>query len=238
MKYIYVSLLLLFFLSACKKVIQEPKSPPVQGIDLSINYKVDINNFSSEQEYINAAGYSYSVTKLAYYLSEINLIRPDSSRLLIREYLYFDAFSSAGALALKNIPEGSYIGMSFNIGLDSVHNTTDALPANPENIIMQWPDAMGGGYHFLRLEGYFKDAGIKYGYAMHIGTNACLVPVKLFKPISIVKDTKTAVNMTMNINEWFRNPNVFDFNTDGNYIMGNETLMKKFAENGRDVFSW
>ena len=73
---------------------------------------------------------------------------------------------------------------------------------------------------------------------MHLGTNACLIPIKINKRIVVSADGLTSVNLIMNINEWFRNPYIFDFNTDGNYIMGNLAAMKKIALNGTDVFNF
>jgi hypothetical protein len=48
----------------------------------------------------------------------------------------------------------------------------------------------------------------------------------------------TAVNftMTMNLNEWFRNPAIYDFNVDGSSSMGSMSAMMKLAMNGPDVF--
>ena len=42
--------------------------------------------------------------------------------------------------------------------------------------------------------------------------------------------------MTMNVNEWFKNPNIYNFNTDGVFTMGDTILMKKLLQNGADVF--
>ncbi len=41
----------------------------------------------------------------------------------------------------------------------------------------------------------------------------------------------------MNINEWYKNPEIYDFNTDGGYSMGNMMAMMKIAGNGADVFN-
>jgi uncharacterized protein YwgA len=41
----------------------------------------------------------------------------------------------------------------------------------------------------------------------------------------------------MNINEWYANPAVYDFEVDGNYSMGLSAAMLKLSKNGKDVFS-
>lgn len=211
-----------------------------QGIDLSIAYKVDNESLVTNHfNYETQAGYKYSVTNLVYYLSQISLVKSDGSNILLKKFQYVDAtVSETNHLILENVPEGNYLGITFNIGLDSLQNRSDMLPATPENINMQWPEPMGGGYHFLRLEGHYKDSSGTFGYAMHLGTNACLIPIKMNKRIAVSANKLTSVNLVMNINEWFRNPYTFDFNTDGNYIMGNPAAMKKIAVNGTDVFNF
>jgi len=39
----------------------------------------------------------------------------------------------------------------------------------------------------------------------------------------------------MNMNEWFKNPAVYDFNMDGNYSMSSMMAMEKLMMNGADV---
>ncbi len=237
-----IIVLSLLLMASCKKDVTVITNPPipVQGIDLTVSYKVDNTVLQANTMiYKTLAGYDYSVTTLNYYISQLSLIKADSSCILLKDYQYINALVPANnQMILKDIPAGNYIGMKFNIGLDPLHNKSDALPVTNENINMQWPDAMGGGYHMLRLEGYYKDISGTYGYAMHLGTDSCLVPIKIYKPVTIIKNTKTPVHLVMNINEWFQNPYKYDFNIDGNYIMGNMQAMKKISGNGMDVFNF
>jgi hypothetical protein len=101
---------------------------------------------------------------------------------------------------------------------------------------MEWPVLMGGGYHFMMLEGHFADSSGTPGFAMHLGTNASLCPVNITDTFSLTQDDFT-LHINMNINEWFRTPYVYDFNVDGNYIMGNIQSMSKIAANGFDAFT-
>jgi hypothetical protein len=241
---LFLCFTLLIFLFSCKKdtTTIPPTSAgsiPIQGLDLSFNYKIDNDPFMVNHfMYYTPAGYNYSISNISYYISRLNLIKADSTYLPIKDFLFIDALTSeTNDFILATIPEGDYIGIKFNIGLDTSQNISFILPPTTENNNMQWPQLMGGGYHFLKLEGNYKDTLGTYGYAMHLGTNNCLIPIKFFKPITITKDTKTTIRFTMNINEWFKNPNLFDFNTDANNIMGDSINMKKIAENGSDVFT-
>jgi hypothetical protein len=241
---LFLCFILLGILFSCKKDTTaippaSPASVPTQGLDVTLNYKIDNDAFITDQFiYYTPAGYNYSISNLSYYISRLNLIKADCTYLPIKDYQFIDAqISETNNFILATIPEGNYIGIKFNIGLDSSQNISFILPPTTESNNMQWPQLMGGGYHFLKLEGNYKDTLGTYGYTMHLGTNNCLIPIKIFKPITIAKDTKTMLSFTMNINEWFKNPHLFDFNTDANNIMGDSLNMKKIAENGADVFT-
>ena len=43
---------------------------------------------------------------------------------------------------------------------------------------MAWPTAMGGGYHFMKVEGHYLDtSNTIQGFAIHLGKNNNLVNV-------------------------------------------------------------
>ena len=58
-------------------------------------------------------------------------------------------------------------------------------------------------------------------------------PIQLFL---FPADETVQVNLTMNVEEWFENPNIFDFNYWGGNIMENQAAMKSAKENGHNVF--
>lgn len=240
--YYFLFLLATFFLfPSCKKdnsVTDEVTVIANPSLNIGFRFRVDGPTLNFDTIiYENQAHNHYSVNTLVYYLSQISLIKSDSSVVEVKDWLFVDARSATTLdVSFKDIPKGCYTGISFNIGIDSIHNVQNGLPATNDNLMMEWPQLMGGGYHFLKLEGYFADSSGSPGYAMHLGTNKCLIKVQL--PVSMCFD-KDAVSkmLVMNVNEWFRTPNIFDFNVDGNYIMGDSVAMLKFAANGADVFS-
>ena len=239
MKRISLALLFVFVFFSCKK--EKDNSQPVTAeSSLEIKFRFEVDDVPltfNSLVYVNEAGNQYSVNTIVFYLSQISLMREDSTYVPLKDYVYVDA-SSTGTLEFTahSIPEGCYTGLSFNIGIDSAHNVPGGLAATPENLAMEWPVPMGGGYHFLRLEGYFADSSGTPGFAMHLGTNACLCKIQL--PLSLCLSGQTSTKtLVMNVNEWFRNPAVFDFNIDGNYIMGNAAAMQKLSANGIDVFT-
>ncbi|MBS1765495.1 MAG: hypothetical protein JSS90_11065 [Bacteroidetes bacterium] len=207
-------------------------------VTINLKYSVDgvLLEFDT-MKYNNQAGNHYSVTRLEYYLSNITFYKSDGSFFKTDLIQYVNArTSSTNQMVFNDIPNGNYTGITFNIGIDSAHNYTYSLPTTTENNNMLWPEPMGGGYHFMKLEGYFEDAGSTPGFATHIGTNHCLVNINHPENFS-VKGNDNNLTLTMNINEWYKNPETYDFNTDGGYSMGNMMAMMKIVRNGSDVFN-
>lgn len=225
--------LILLLTSACKK------DAPV----ISQKMTFQVEHFSALQQlaedtiqYQNAAGNTYSVTRLEYYISNVRFVSDDGDTSAFDAIHYVNPLRQIGESWEVEIPEGNYRSLSFNIGLTPEKNVSYSLAPTAENINMAWPDVMGGGYHFMKFEGhYLDDQSEKNGFAMHLGMNMWLVEVTIPISLSIVSNPIT-VTLSMDVNEWFDHPHIYDFNKQGNYTMGVDSLMQKLAENGRNVF--
>lgn len=231
--FLLVSLSALLFSASCHRI------PDIKaGIQLSIAHEVDAQPLMTDSiAYQNEAGNPYSVTRLEYYLSDFKFIRADGSFEEIELTHYCNPRKAESLNMDMELPEGSYIGLEFLLGIPADRNLSYTLPATSENINMAWPENMGGGYHFMKLEGHFiDDQGKEKGFAMHLGMNQWLVHIRLDRNMEF-KGDQNPVRLSMNINEWFRNPHTYDFNVQGNYTMGIDSLMGKLSENGRDVFT-
>lgn len=183
---------------------------------------------------VNEAGYDLSISRLQYFLSGIRLHKADGTTALLKDILYVD-MEAANKWRLYDIPAGTYTGISFLIGLDSANNFHERLPATPEHLNMEWPEPMGGGYHFLKMEGHYRDQDRLQGYAMHVGGNGFTIETERI-PVSLtIGADAAALSLQMNVAEWFRNPHTYDFNLHGNYTMGDAPAMQMLTENGRDV---
>jgi hypothetical protein len=228
-------------ISSCKKDSTETPQPASIVGNLTIQFSYSFDSLSLQTDtirYTNAAGYKMSISRLQYFLSDFVFIKSDGSPYPVNQVYYLDAkdpnFSS---ITFTGIPNGNYKGMSFIIGLDTATNKSDYLPATAENTNMFWPTTMGGGYHFMKLEGNFIDSTGTWGYNMHIGSNGNIVNISLpNKSFSINNNTST-IQLKMNVSEWFKNPSIYDFDIDGVYSMGNAPAMLKLKNNGVDVFN-
>jgi hypothetical protein len=198
------------------------KKENLESLQVLLHYKVDNQPLLFDTMAYNCeAGYQYEVTRLYYYVSNFRFIMDNGTEYQDNTVYYVDASKK----------------LTFYIGLDSLQNKTDYLPATFDNINMGWPDAMGGGYHFMKLEGLFRDSSSTSGYAMHLGKNQFVVPIEVPNPIIVTKQGKKVINLTMNIAEWFRNPEVYDFKINGSYSMNSDAAMHVLSVNGKDVFN-
>lgn len=212
-------------------------APPTGGLAINVGCQVDGKQlYFDSLMYTNAAGNQYSVTKVHYYLSRFRLYKEGNVKYSSDTIIYVDAEQAMNFL-FRNVPVMTYDSLSFHIGLDEAQNKSNSLPATTENVNMGWPDVMGGGYHFLKLEGHWIDSSRKLGYAMHIGNNGFLVRAGVTTNIEVQGGKTISRKLMMNINEWFAHPNTYNLATDGVYSMGNVQLMKKLSENGGDVFT-
>ncbi len=225
---------LVMLISSCNK-----NKDGLGQLSVQMNYHVDGKSLVySSMNYQCEAGYNYSVTRLEYYLSNFEFTDAQGNTYKSSEIFYINAAKEeTNTLSFKDIPSGHYKSIRFLIGLDTIHNKTDFLEPTVDNANMAWPDMMGGGYHFMKFEGMFKANGTNNGYAMHLGRNGNTVPIYLEKPFSILKDNESILVLNMNLNEWFRNPEVYDFLIDDAYSMGNMNAMMKLCRNGKDVFN-
>ena len=241
-----VLVILLMSLVSCKK--NKPKPEPEltateTPTNFEISYEVDGKALVADTMiYTNPFNVPYSVTRLQYFISDIKLYTtegntwsPDS------QYFYLDGIKYPNfKLPLGKVPMAHYNKIEFNIGLPPALNHHDSLVKRQEITDMIWPTMMGGGFHFLKFEGHFKehpDSAMR-GFAMHLGTNSALVKVtiNLQNPISISGSNEFNIPLVMNLNEWFRNPNDYNFATEKAYIMNDSLARVKVAQNGQDVF--
>ena len=108
---------------------------------------------------------------------------------------------------------------------------------------------LGGGYHYMKINGkWMNTEGVEMPFNLHTGRSATQVDGSDFEdnsflvtlPLSgfnIGRNETRTIGLNMNVNNWFVNPNLFDFNVFGGSIMQNVTAQHILRENGVDVFS-
>jgi len=196
-------------------------------------------------QYMSPAGNEYSITKLFYFISDIVLHSSEGDvEVDAAHYIDLEDSSTLTWETGLDINPGEYDSVSFIFGLDEEKNVNGYFTTLPE-VNMAWPDVMGGGYHYMQMEGWYDsmntDGALK-GYLTHLGpTNGNQYYVKVGldgSGFSVPSDrnSTTNVDIFMHINNWYQQPHLYDFN---NYsgIMMNESVQAMMQENGANVFT-
>lgn len=186
--------------------------------------------------YRNESGELYSISRLYYYISNIRFYRQGQAVFSADSVWYIDAQKPPHERIFLWTDAFRYDSVSYYIGIPPAYNQHGLLEATYENIAMEWPEPMGGGYHFLKLEGHWKEDAGTPGFTVHLGTDAYLVKGGFRTSGEVNASAGTSLTLEMDIQEWFKNPYTYSFERDGSYTMGIGELMRKLSENGRDVF--
>ncbi|MDD7884632.1 MbnP family protein [Flavivirga sp. 57AJ16] len=203
-------------------------------------------NFNTVQ-YTNANGEELSITKLRYLISSITFQKSDGEIIVLDGYNLVDVTNNANLsfTPTTTIPTGTFSKVLFTFGFNNDANYNGNYPdlnAASWNV----PAMLGGGYHFMQLEGKFIDnATTETGYAYHAiravdTTGATLSFEDTFFEVDLGEVTITnnaTFEINMNIAEWFKNPNTWDLNVLNNMLMPNFNAQVMMFENGQNVFS-
>lgn len=225
-------------MAGCRKEDQQPAGPapePVHTV-LAVEHHVDgqVLEYDAAQ-YTNEAGHTYSITHLEYYLSQLTFTGAVGTPDHVVPGPWYINGVNANCFNLGPLPAGTYTGATVQLGLPPALNHTGALPATLENLLMAWPEPMGGGYHFMKFEGHFLLNGQSTGFAMHLGRDENLVHCTLPQPFTLAGAKDTLV-LHFNLNEVFRSPHTYDLAT-GNQSMGSMMLMGLLRDNCADAFT-
>lgn len=242
-KGIFLIIPLISVLISCTK--EEDDSPVTQKTELNFLVRHDVNgdtvifNNLQDMRYQNAADNFYEVTRLEYYLSDFKFQRANGQwHSPSNEPVLINAENGYSEITINGVEIGEYKALSFMIGIPATKNKSGMLENNLANLNMAWPESLGGGYHFLKFEGnYFDLNDIIRGFTVHLGGEGMQVLCSMDVSLKVSTLSQSTIEMSMNLNEWFESPHLFDFNVDGNYTMAVDTLMEKISANGRNCFT-
>ena len=197
--------------------------------------------------YTNEAGNPYLVNEVQWFISNLELEDYDGNRVMLAETWYIDTnIPETQTLRVSEVPTHCYQYLRFTFGLNDDDNRSGAF-SNPPESNMFWPDELGGGYHYMKLNGKYQNAdSLLVPLAIHLGRgqNASLTEfydnsftVELPIDLEVYAGRDYSIGIVMNINKWFRSPHVYDFNAFGSAIMQNQQAQQLLKENGADVFT-
>ena len=209
----------------------------------TFNFKHEINGgpfLFDTILYGHPAGQPYSVETLKYFVSNIVLYKASGDSVYIDVEHYVDAEIPSTTILKFNqsIENTTYTGVAFIFGLDEVKNITGAF-VNPPESLMEWPVPMGGGYHYMKMEGKYDSLGVIKNYNTHTGMSMGIpYHFQVYLPQSFtVTKNQVSIDLKMELNNWYQNPTLYDFDVYGDAIMGNAAAQQAIHDNGTDVFS-
>ena len=237
------------------------KKPASYG-DLSVEIDYSVNGgrlITDSLCYHTEAGNTFMITEIQWFISRLELQneqgewvelthRETEGNNPIASIFYIDTnIPESQTFRLAAIPTGTYTRLRFNFGLDEEDNLTELFSDPPESN-MFWPEPLGGGYHYMKLNGRFVNADDELvPLATHLGIGQNAGHTEFYQnyfavegPIDLVvaEDKESLILLNMIVDNWFRNPNLYDFNVYGSAIMQNQAAQQALKENGQDVFTW
>lgn len=225
-----------------------------QDVNFTFNFShywdsenVTNSNFNSIQ-YTNANGDELSIERLRYLISKITFQNSNGTTIELDGYNLVDLTNNTNLSYSPNvqIPKGSYTNVSFTFGFDDEDNV-DGAYTDLNTAIWNVPVMLGGGYHFMQLEGKFvddTDAEVGYQYhairAVNNSDPNNLEFQDTFFTVDlggVVIDNNISFEIKMNIAEWFKNPIQWDLNEFHSMLMPNFGAQIMMYQNGQGVFS-
>ncbi len=208
--------------------------------DFSIHFTQTVNQnplIIDSMIYTNQSNDSYSVQRLRYLISDITLHSDNGTNVQLDEVHFIDiSVASTLTLIIAEIVDDNYNSISFTMGLNSSKNETNRFLNENFFPSFAWPGSLGGGYHYMQLEGQFNSETTFYN--THTGgTDSIDFSFNKTLPIEINESNNVRdIYINMEITNWYQNPEVFNFTSDG--IMENSNSQQILQANGiEDVFS-
>lgn len=158
-------------LHACSDSGSENPGPDTNKkgtMELKFDNIAGTTDFRLNQPYTNAAGETFQVDLLMYYISNISFKTADGREYVVPQdesyFLVNEQVASSQSIRIPNVPEGDYTEVSFVIGVDSLRSTME--PARRTGVLdvgameekMYW--SWNSGYIFLKMEGTSASAPV------------------------------------------------------------------------------
>jgi len=115
--------------------------------------------------YTNAAGNTFTWQNLHYIISDLTITGNDEVIRVEHPQVHFIDRDTT-ILLIYQIPVGEYNNISFIFGLDERRNQTGLFPEISD---MFWPEHMGGGYHYMMLDGWWTSPQGPRPANLHLG---------------------------------------------------------------------
>jgi hypothetical protein len=256
-------MLLSFCFHSCKDKEPDEWLPPPQPVYLKVHFVHSFNGsdlIPDTMIYQNLSGNHIKVTDLQYFISRLTLIYADGSTytLTSNDKIHYTDIDLPQTLVWQTTdlkPEGTVDSISFIFGLNEQDNISNRFP-NPPERDMFWPEILGGGYHYMKMNLMWKDDtmpdAMPYNFHLGIGQiystpepnpdsitgyvqNFFEVRANL-EPHGIYQGETNDLYIEMNIEKWFDGPVTINLATTP-VMMQNQQAMHNACLNGKEAFT-
>lgn len=257
-----LAIIAILTLISCKK---DPIEPTYNQENLA-PLSVEFDNIADGRkivlgvtEFTNAAGETYSIDRLQYYISNISVEKSDGTLYVVPQeesYFLIREHDRSTRHARVMVPEGDYVKLHFMVGVDSARNTmgiderTGVLdPTGDDEHGMYW--SWNSGYIFFKFEGISPEAPLdatnQNKFRFHIGgyggynsptlNNTRMVSIDL-EPAGFArvrKDRVSNIHLMVDVNKALGGPNIIAFSEVAT-LMAINAISEKVANNFASMF--
>jgi hypothetical protein len=229
-------------LAGCDDDSPTTVNPTAGRVHLQISHTVDgVALVFRDSVYTNAAGDDYNVVRWNYLISNVELVATNSTHVLFPGPFFIDADADSTLdQVLDAIPPGTYEQVRFTFGLDESMNVSNAYLNETWHSKMAWPDVLGGGYHYMILDGFVQPGELsERNYNTHLGrtqTDPHYFRVTLNVAAFTVDGNTVSLPLQVDVNQWYEAPNVYSF-PDPAFIMDRADVQEILQANGSTVFA-
>ena len=246
-----------FALMICGLLVFSCKEQEKYGsVEFAFTHTIDGQPIQfNELIYTNEAGNQYQVNEVKYFISRVFLIDVEGKSVEVTQNQGIHYVDCSPGLentlhwTINEVPQRNYNFISFVFGLDEADNKSNRF-VNPPESNFSWPDVLGGGYHYMQINGKFlnKD-GVIQNANIHTGIGQLrdenneitefvqnYFTVTLPVNFSVYENKRLPLTLNMEIQRWFHTPNLYNFDEFGTGIMQNQRAQALLKGNGWNVF--
>mgnify|MGYP001247541669 CR=1 FL=1 len=232
---------ILFFISVVIILASCTKDEETNITNLKINFTQTIQNEDLSLgvfSYTNNEGQEFSVDRLWYIISNITLHTENGNSNLIRDVHFIDTDNpNTLNIVINDLEKNNYTTISYTMGLDTNKNISNLYLNEDFHTKMFWPEPMGGGYHYMKLEGNFNNETTFYN--THTGGAMGMdFSFNNSDSFSLTTDETTEnieISINMEIANWYKGSHSIALSNEG--IMGNTEIQAQLKANGANVFT-
>lgn len=200
-----------------------------------------------ETTLVTANGDRLSIERLRYLVSNIHLENGSGITTTLEDHLLIDVAEGKNiSVTIENLLLNDTYNAFFTFGFSDADNAETYADLDEANFNV--PDSLGGGYHYMQLDGQFDSLNIKKKYNYHTIRAIDSIDTRVtpfftdtsflvdLGEITINNNTAT-IDIEMDVSEWFETPNNWDLNVYYKNLTSNYAAQIKMSANGATVFS-